>query len=267
MKERYTMGYDVAWTRHLQQRSAAQEAGFFLPYLHPKMSLLDCGCGPGTITAGLTETVAPGSVVGLDIGLDHLRLGRAHARERSFPNIYFVAGDAYDLPFAAGSFNAVFIHNVLSHLKNPSAVLKEIHRILHPGGIIGMSHPDYSGHLIAPSDPLLEQAHKLVWRLVEHNGGNPAIGKHQCALLHQAGFVHNQAAAYFKTEDTQEKVRFRTAFEARRFVASEIAEQFVELGWASRSELQKISEAWKTWGEEPGAFKAHAVVTVVGCKG
>ncbi len=260
------MGYDAAWTQQLQQRSAAQEAGFFLPYLRVGMKLLDCGCGPGTITAGLFGAVEPGQVVGLDIGLNHLRLAQAHAAAHRVEHIHFAAGNAYHLPFAADSFDAVFLHNVLSHLKNPLAALGEMQRILRPGGVVGASHPDYSGHLTAPSDPLLDQGHRLVWRLVEHNGGNPAIGKHQRELLHRAGFVRNQASAHYTVEDTQEKVRDRAAFEARRFAASQIADQLVELGWISRSGLKKISAAWKAWGEDPGAFKAHAAVKAVGWK-
>ena len=264
--ERYTMGYDAAWTRFLQKRTAAREAGFFLPHLRAGMNLLDCGCGPGTISAGLSQAIAPGKVVGLDIGLNHLRLARSHAAERNITGICFTVGDAYALPFAASSFDAVFLHNVLSHLKNPLEALREIHRFLPPEGVIGISHPDYSGLLIAPSDPRLDQGHELVWRLVEHNGGNPAIGKHQRNLLHQAGFVRSEVSAYYTVENTREEVRARAELGAHRIAASQIAAQIVELGWASRSELEEISAAWKAWGEHPGAFMASAAVTAVGWK-
>ena len=66
-KERYTLGYSSQTVQRLQKRTAAKEAGFLLPHLSPSMRLLDCGCGPGSITAGLAEAVAPGQVVGVDI--------------------------------------------------------------------------------------------------------------------------------------------------------------------------------------------------------
>ena len=66
-KERYTLGYSPQTIQQLQRRTAANEAGFLLPHLSAGMRLLDCGCGPGSITAGLAEAVAPGQAVGVDI--------------------------------------------------------------------------------------------------------------------------------------------------------------------------------------------------------
>ena len=55
---------DLDWFRI---RSLATAAAFFVPYLKRGMSLLDCGCGPGTITLGFAEALAPGIVTGIDI--------------------------------------------------------------------------------------------------------------------------------------------------------------------------------------------------------
>ena len=66
-QRRYGPGYTPATVQHYASRTAVQQAAFFLPYLRPGMSLLDCGCGPGTITIGLSHAVAPGQVVGIDI--------------------------------------------------------------------------------------------------------------------------------------------------------------------------------------------------------
>ena len=52
----------------LERRTAARSAAFLLPHLRPGMRLLDFGCGPGSITVGLAGVVAPGEVVGVDIG-------------------------------------------------------------------------------------------------------------------------------------------------------------------------------------------------------
>ena len=265
-KERYTLGYSSQTVQRLQKRSAAKEAGFLLPHLSAGMRLLDCGCGPGSISIGLAEAVAPGQVVGVDIEPNQYRSAWSQAIESRGTNLRFAIADVYRLPFAANAFDAAFLHNVLSHLRRPLEVLKGIYRLLSPGGVIGISHPDFSGQLISPSDPLLDRGHELYWRLVEHNGGNPAIGKHQRALLHEAGFVRVEAVAKYSTVGTQDGVRARAEHGGRMSGGSDIAQQMIDLGWTDRSELDRIIAAWRKWSEQPGAFMANATVTAVGWK-
>ena len=265
-KERYTLGYSSQTVQRLQRRTAAKEAGFLLSHLSAGMRLLDCGCGPGSITAGLAEVVAPGQVVGVDIEPSQYRSVWSQAAKRPGINLHFAVADVYSLPFVDNFFDAAFLHNVLSHLQRPLEVLKGIYRLLSPGGVIGISHPDFSGLLISPSDPLLDRDHELYWRLVEHNGGNPAIGKHQRALLHEAGFVRIEAIAKYSTVGTQDGVRMRAEHGGRLFGGSAIAQQMIDLGWTDRSELDQIIAAWRKWSEHPGAFMANATVTAVGWK-
>jgi ubiquinone/menaquinone biosynthesis C-methylase UbiE len=93
------------------QRTAAQNADFFLPHLRPGMRLLDAGCGQGSITIGLADAVAPGEVVGLDRDPEQVERARALAAERGVTNVRFEVGDAYALPFPDASFDAVFAHD------------------------------------------------------------------------------------------------------------------------------------------------------------
>ena len=265
-KERYTLGYSPQTIQQFQKRTAAREAGFLLPYLSAGMRLLDCGCGPASITVGLAEAVAPGQVVGVDIEPSEYRLAWSQAANHTGTNLRFAVADVYSLPFGDDVFDAAFLHNVLSHLRKPLDVLKGIYRLLRPGGVIGISHPDFSGSLISPSDPLLDRGHELYWRLVEHNGGNPAIGKHQRGLLHEAGFVRVEAVAKYSTIATQEAVRMRAKQGMRMFGESDITQQMISLGWTDRPELKRIINAWRNWNQQPGAFMAHATVTAVGWK-
>jgi len=61
-REIYSHGYDSKFIDYLKGRSIAQDAAFFVPNLSSGMSLLDCGCGPGSITIDLAEFVTPGQV-------------------------------------------------------------------------------------------------------------------------------------------------------------------------------------------------------------
>lgn len=120
--EKYSHGYGAAAER-MMERPVSVNIAFFLPYLRPGMSLLDCGCGPGTNTVSLAESVAPGQVIGIDIAESQIDLARAHAAEKEISNVRFEVGTAYDLPFPDASFDAVFMHTLLSHLKDPPLAL------------------------------------------------------------------------------------------------------------------------------------------------
>src|SRR5215471_8470817 len=98
-KEVYAQHDNPAFEACLATRTAAQEAAFFLPHLHPGMRMLDVGCGPGSITLGLAEVVAPGEVVGIDMQQSQVQQARDLAVERGFANVRFEVGDAYHLPF------------------------------------------------------------------------------------------------------------------------------------------------------------------------
>ena len=61
-------GYDSpAVQEHYVGRSASPQVAFFMPHLESGMSLLDCGCGPGTITLGLAGAISPGQAVGIEL--------------------------------------------------------------------------------------------------------------------------------------------------------------------------------------------------------
>src|SRR5690606_23173908 len=80
--EAYTHGHAQATVRQHGRRTAEEAAAFLLPALKPGMKLLDVGCGPGSITRGLAQLLAPGEVVGLDLSVETLADARQDAATR-----------------------------------------------------------------------------------------------------------------------------------------------------------------------------------------
>ncbi len=115
------------------------------------MRVLDCGCGPGTITIGLAEAVEPGCVVGVDLQARYLAGARALAIQNGVDNLIVVAGSAYALPFADATFDAAFANSVLMHLRDPLAALRELRRVLTSRGIVGIRDADLSAEVVAPA--------------------------------------------------------------------------------------------------------------------
>ena len=264
-KEQYTHGHDQIVTRVMGQRTAATHAAFFTPYLRSGMRLLDCGCGPGSITLGLAEIVAPGEAVGVDMAENQLEQARAAASAQGVSNTRFEPANVYALPFPDESFDAVFSHAVVEHLREPLAALREMRRVLKPGGVLGLRNADRAGELFWPPDPTLLKFHDVWSRLGQHNGGDPFIGRRLRALLNATGLARVEASAAYETHGTAESVRHIVG-NGDSYIAGPFADQVIALGWLDRAEVDRIREAWKAWGENPDAFWARTWCEAVGWK-
>jgi ubiquinone/menaquinone biosynthesis C-methylase UbiE len=253
-----------AWLRRVHgpahaRRTAERNAAFLLRYLQPGMRLLDAGCGQGSITLGLAEAVADGEAVGIDIGADTLpspaQLGGGAEGEVS---TRFLAGDVNALPFADASFDTVFCHAVLQHLRDPLAALREFRRVLRPGGVIGVADADYDGSIIAPADPALDASTRLLEDLrARTTGGDLRIGKHLRRLLQEAGFERVVASVQAGVDGDAESAHRTGLFWANYLGAPELREYAVELGLTTEAGLNAISDAWRRWSESPGALWAR----------
>src|SRR3990170_4809786 len=122
----YTHGHHESVVRAHASRTAENSAAFVIPHLTPGTSVLDVGCGPGSITCDFAVLVAPGTVTGLDRSADVITHARELAADRGVENVEFVAGNIYDLDFEDDTFDLVHAHQVLQHLTDPVEALREM---------------------------------------------------------------------------------------------------------------------------------------------
>ncbi len=250
-KETYTPGYSDVAIRYMKRRHAARDAAFLLPLLKPGMRLLDCGCGPATITVGLAEAVAPGPVTAIDVEPGQVELARETARAKGADNVTVKQASIYDLPVADGSFDAVFSHALFEHLADPPAALREIRRVLGPGGLAGIASPDWDGIAYAPHDAEVDEAVALYTTLQSRNGGNPFRGRELGGFLKDAGFSEIRLTA---TYDNYERVSLITDLLADRIGA-----------WHSdRATVSRLTAALARWASQPLALFAQSFVCAVG---
>lgn len=265
-QERYTLGYGRSVTHSMQSRTATSNAAFFLPHLRPRMKLLDCGCGPGTITIGLAEVVAPGQVVGIDIGEAHIEEAKATACAQHLSNVSFQAGSLYEIPLPDESFDAVFAHAVLEHLHEPLKAMGEMYRVLKSGGVGGVRSPDRGDLFIAPHEPILQESLALIERARRHHGGNPLVGRELRGFMTKGGFARVHATVSCEVWATPERTRPWSQRMAGIFLDPPIPELAMELGWADRATLEAMVTAWQRWGERPDAHMIRVWCEVVGWK-
>jgi SAM-dependent methyltransferase len=259
---------DDGWSRAVLASRTGKVAAFVAPHLRTGMRLIDCGCGPGSITVDLAQVVAPGEAIGIDLRGDALMHGCTLARERGIANVEFHAASIYRLPYADGSFDAAFACAVLQHLASPLAGLTEIRRVLKPGGVIGIVDGSSTITFRYPTTPLLEAWDKLRGLEREYNTGGSSGALPLRALLREAGFARTQASGSLVTEagppaGSLEETR-RVAHNHVIRLRGVLGKLAVAQGWATREELEQMAEALSAWGEAPDAFYARPGFTAIG---
>lgn len=262
--EHYTVGYGNGIQAWHGQRSAENCAEFLLPHLRAGMNLLDCGCGPGSITLGFATILGSGRVIGIDREPHQLERASALAVARSVRNINFAAGNIYDLPFPDSTFDAVFAHHVLEHLRQPIRALREMRRVLKPGGVIGVRDPDFGIATWVPSTSILEAASKLTLRVREEQGGSPFYARNLRYLLGEAGFTSVEAFAFVEHQGTTESARSFAHVLVEVLTSPSAVDAAISHGWADQNALKIMADAVTAWAEEPGAFRAVLDCAAIG---
>jgi ubiquinone/menaquinone biosynthesis C-methylase UbiE len=119
-------------------------------YLEPAGDLdgkriLDIGCGLGGKTMAYGDAGAA-EVIGADVSIDHVEASRQYASTVDRPFGWgFFAGDAATLPFADGAFDTVVANDAMEHFAQPEVALREMARVVKPGGAIWLFFtPHYS---------------------------------------------------------------------------------------------------------------------------
>jgi SAM-dependent methyltransferase len=116
------------------------EAAMAATDLPPSAEVLEVGCSFGQMTFLLTGRFQ--HVTAVDLSPDALALARRRAERYGVGNVTFETADAERLPFADASFDGVFSWSVLRYVPGPDQALREMHRVLRPGGKLAVDFPN-----------------------------------------------------------------------------------------------------------------------------
>lgn len=185
-------------------------APWFLPSFDaaPGMRVLDLGTGIGAMADELVQRFPGISLTALDHSAAQLAVARARHSVADY-----VRGDAARLPFRDGGFDRVHATWLLEHVPDPSAVLREVRRVLKPSGVACLLEVD-NATLI--SEPVLPAARDLMARLDAvqlRAGGDPYVGRELAALCRNAGFTAVDARSHTLHGHHGEPVFFRAFVE------------------------------------------------------
>ena len=249
-KATYTQGYDSSVLATHQWRTVRNSAEYLLPHLKSNYHLLDIGSGAGTITCDFAAIVS--KVTALEMSEEAISITREEAKRRNVALEYSV-GDIHALPFDDSTFDVVHAHQVLQHVGDPVQALKEMKRVLKPGGFAAAMESDFSSHAWFPADQLLEEWRKLHISIARSNGGEPDAGRRLLDWAQQAGFTHVTPGAYTWCYATPDGRQYWGGMWEKRVIGLNFAKQ-AKIQGTSEDQLQAISRAWASWKNSANGY-------------
>ena len=258
----YAMGYSDTFMELLRRRSAATSARYLHPHLQAGMSLLDLGCGPGSITIGLSDLVYPGEVHGVDLNPGQLQTAWQETQELGIDNITLHQADATRLPFPSDSFDAVHCHSFLMHSPRIREQLAEIVRVLRPGGILGSRDMDVPTSFISPATPENRGMWEMLAEVVRQESGDPLMGRHLKTFFNNAKLEMIRTGFDTDSFTTPDEVDFLEQF----LLEWGLSEEFRVRTGNSTARFEQWREEVKRWGQHPGAVGCFHFGFAVGRK-
>jgi SAM-dependent methyltransferase len=262
-EERYNYFFSLKPTdgtvKSHSSRSAENQCQYMLPTLKRMveakhdLKLLDVGCGPGSITISLAKYLPWGKAVGVDVSEVVLEKARAAASDEGVHNVEFRPADVYQLPFEDETFDVINTHQAVAHFHDHVRAIKEMLRVLRPGGILCMREGDLYTIRFWPDSPLLDECFDKIRTMHASKGGAADAGRHLKAWTVQAGIPRENILATAGTW-CYHTPQQRRDFDGARLFKGASGEKAVEAGILTRDRIQEYEEAWRRWTEDDDAL-------------
>jgi trans-aconitate methyltransferase len=190
MTTAYVHGYDPKENQRLQDQASTLVDLLHADTAYPSGSaVLEAGCGVGAQTLTLAARSPGARITSVDLSEISLAQARATVGAAGLTNVTFQQADIFQLPFAAASFDHLFVCFVLEHLARPVQALRALETVLKPGGTITVIEGDHGSTYFHPRSDLAERAIRCLVDLQAQAQGDALIGRSLYPLLAEAGYV------------------------------------------------------------------------------
>lgn len=237
---RVARALELAWLRELD--------------LPTDSRVMDVGCGPGFMSEALAELVPDGRVVGVDADLDLLRQGRRRLAEGGRANVRFVHASVDDLPLETASADLAYARFLFQHLPRPVDAMREMRRVVAPGGRVVVVDTDDGGLVLHPAPDGLPRLLGASQRAQARRGGDRKVGRKLQDYMIQAGLERVRV----------EVVPFSSAMvgmAAFLDICLGFKSHIIEADEMSADEVGRVMAAARALIDQPGAF-GHALAYV-----
>ncbi|XXH05924.1 hypothetical protein Hte_012366 [Hypoxylon texense] len=261
--------------RLFETRTAQNSAAYLLPALrsirrrNPRMTLLDVGCGPGSLSASFAELLGPtgGRVTAVDASAAVLERARSvvAAGKYGVPVgdgieedwISFRIADAHALPFGDDTFDVVHCHQVLAHNGGQPEILREMLRVAKPGGVVAAREADMETEVFWPPLPGLVKFHNdLELRVIRARGASTRSGRELLSWALKAnGGDRSKIATSFSAwsyTEPEDRELWATGMIDATLSSPAVREYNVKSG-LTEAEMDEMRDAWIEWRDRDDA--------------
>jgi len=186
---KYVHGYDSKENIRLQDQASTLVQLLHNDTKYPAGTrILEAGCGVGAQTVTLAGNSPDAFFTSIDISESSISEARKKVQDAGYTNVKFHQGDILGLPFAAESFDHIFVCFVLEHLAQPDNALKCLKNFLKTGGTITVIEGDHGSAYFYPESRSAQKAIQCQVELQKRAGGNANIGRQLYPLLKTSGY-------------------------------------------------------------------------------
>jgi SAM-dependent methyltransferase len=250
----YLHGYSSAEAARL-----VRQAGLFEALIHDGTSfatgveVLEAGCGVGAQTIVLARRNPEARFTCIDVSEASLAIAQARITDNAIANVGFRHADLLSLPFDEASFDHVFMNFVLEHCGDPAKALRELHRVLRPGGTITITEPDHGTSYFHPATDATRRVFRGMVGALAAMGGDGEIGHKLFPLLRLAGFQVDSVEPRPLYVDGRFPEQIEAIVGGVVVPALETTrENMITYGGMAAAAVDQGLDEWRTLGADPG---------------
>jgi SAM-dependent methyltransferase len=222
------------------------------------MRVADIGCGTGLVSRWIATQLGPsGSVAGVDISGEQLRVAKKNAVAAGLTNASFQEASAYETNLPLGQFDLVCSRFLMCHLTDPARALSEMRTLLKAGGILVCEDHDDGGIFSEPPTRAYQRLVEISVAVNRTRGLDSYIGLKLPRRVREAGFTRPEVMVKQIAELRGPRKRFW------EITLREAARAIREAGVATEEEVEEVCSGIRAVADDETTLVMFARVTQV----
>jgi len=210
------------------------------------MNIIECGSGPGFLLMNILKEMPKCTATALEIDNFLVDILKSNSKLNNKQLFDVKHASIYDTKLPDNTFDFAISRLVIEHLQEPLKAIKELNRILKPGGKLVLVSNDFDYHLLTfPIIPELDEMYKAYCQSRFSENGNPLIGRQLPMLISKSGFSDVQIDIVCVHSSIEGDKAFLKAENVN------ISKSLVEEGSLKKESLDALAENWYKMLQDP----------------